>query len=139
MGGGTGSPSGSDTTIYFQGLFSDYWDVERLFTDKISELCKKKLCSLEVEEWDNVPVKREKNEPNMQYFLGSLRVSGTQESVEEIENKIKEEIKELGIIELERREYKELKSSRFDREFLDEGLAQIYGSKYVRDFKRLKL
>lgn len=138
MGAGTGYPSGFDTTIYFQGLFSDYWDVERSFTDKISELCKKKLCGLKVEEWDNVPVKREKNEPNMQYFLGSLTISGTQESVEEIENKIKERIKELGIIELGRWDYKELKSSRFDREFLDEGLAEVHGSKYKRDFKRLK-
>jgi len=139
MGAGTGNPSGFDKTIYFQGLFSNYFDVENSFTDKISELCKRKNCGMEVEEWDNVPVKREKTEPNIQYFLGKLTISGIKEIVEKIENIAKKKIEELGAVELERLVYEELKSSEFDKDFLDEDLAEVHGSKYVRDFKRLRL
>lgn len=101
-----------ETTVYVQGLFSNRQDVYDSFLSKVA-----KLGNVQPEIWDNFPlVKYSDENPPLQYFLGSLTVSGTRNNVIKIKKKTRTLIKELMMAELTEKHYERLKSASDDDE-----------------------
>lgn len=100
------------TTIYMQGVFTEFWDRNE-FMDDINKLKKNIKKSYRCRIGRHAYLDYDIPFPDVliggcRYFLGYLRISGPKEAREKFNNEVKSIMNKFGMIELTKEEYKDL-------------------------------